>query len=159
MDGNQIAVDLANDCIPKAQDSQMQALCQKMSSAHSADIQQLHDALMSAYQIDYLPTSQVTMQKFSMNATPTGTMSPVAGTALAGPGVVAAVNSQQGGSYDVAWLEAMTDVHSDLVAGANRVLRFNINPTLRTMVVKMSSAATAEIGQMQTMIARLGGNR
>jgi len=157
MDTNQIAVDLANDCLTKAQDSQVLALCQQMSAAHTTDIQQLHDVLLSTYQVDYLPTSMTTLQK--MSSTPAATMSAAVGTTPNGPGVVLALTSLQGTSYDVAWLEAMMDIHNDLVAGVNRVLNFPINATLRTTVQNMRTTATSEIGTMQSMIARLGGNQ
>jgi len=148
IDANQVAVDLANDCPSKAQDSQVIALCQQMSTAHAADIEELHTYLLSTYQLDYPATP-----------TATATMAATSTTRTVIPGIVAALTSPQGVSYDVAWLEAMMDIHSDLISLENRVLSYPINAALRTMVSQMRATAITETSTMQGNISRLGGSR
>jgi len=102
----------------------------------------------------------VTMQKASPGATQsaaaTSSATETAGTGTnAGPGIMVSLNSGRG-SYDAAWLEAMTDIHMDIIQGGMRVLRFNINPQLRAFVQRSSATATAEIRQMQGLLAKVG---
>jgi uncharacterized protein (DUF305 family) len=154
MDTNQVAVDLANDCLPKAKDKDVMALCQKMTGAHADAIKKLHDYLMATYRIDYLPTSP------AMQMAPIETPAPTMSTIGTIPnGFVVAANNAKGSTYDVGWLEAMSDVHSDLISEVNRVLSFNINANLKAMAQTMRTTANSELNTMQTLIVRLGGNR
>jgi uncharacterized protein (DUF305 family) len=73
-------------------------------------------------------------------------------------GMMAGLNVLEGRDYEIAWLEAMIDHHDDALHMANRILERVEHDELRAMAEQIIEDQTAEIEQMETLIAELSAS-
>ncbi|MBI1256427.1 MAG: DUF305 domain-containing protein [Chloroflexi bacterium] len=167
MDHHQMALDMANDCLAKATDDAVRALCQNILSAQSAEIQQMHDWLLGWYNVDYSPvpmSSMTSMTEMMPTAESTDMQMSMGSMSMTDPtmmmGMMAGLSRAQGKDYDVAFLESMIDHHDDAVHMSQRLLERDPEGTghaeLRTFAQKIIDDQSAEIQTMETLLTQLG---
>lgn len=72
-------------------------------------------------------------------------------------GMFAGFNYLTGVDYEIAWLEAMIDHHDDALHMSNRILGQAVHEELATLAQAIIDAQTAEIAEMEALLAELGG--
>lgn len=72
-------------------------------------------------------------------------------------GMMAGLNQLEGVAYEIAWLEAMIDHHDDAIHMAERILQHEVHSETLEMAQQIIDDQTAEIQEMEAMIATLGG--
>lgn len=169
IDHHQMALDMANDCLKKAQADSLKKLCQTIINAQSAEIKTMQSWLSAWYNIDYKPMPMAYMMDM-MNKSDMGNMM-MGGIRKGGHGgmggmmmpddppmtmgMMAGLSTLTGRDYDIAWLEAMIDHHDDAVNMSNRILQFAQHGELRDLAAKIIKDQTAEIKLMEEMITTL----
>ena len=174
IDHHQMALDMAADCLVKAESPAVKAICEAVIAAQTPEIEQMQAWLLDWYNIAYAPMSMADMAaSMAMEAAPAAS-NPHAGhgghaghgsSAQAGPftdppmmmGMMAGFNRLTGRDYDIAWLESMIDHHDDAVHMAERILRRAVNDDLKALAEAIIRDQTAEIEQMEALISELGG--
>jgi uncharacterized protein (DUF305 family) len=163
-DHHQMALDMANDCINKAESADVQALCQAVIDAQTPEIEQMQAWLLDWYNIDYAPVPMMDMaEEDSMEGMDHGghgdmamDNQPATDPAMM-MGMMAGLNRLEGADYEMAWLESMIDHHDDAIHMAERILERAQHPELIQLAENIISAQSAEIQTMETMIAAMGG--
>ena len=174
IDHHQMALDMANDCLPKASTDTVLTLCQNIIIAQSAEIKTMQGWLQSWYNIDYKPMSMsdmMTLMGSNMTATEESGMSATAESSMnmgnmpaTDPpmmmGMMGGLNHLQGVDYDKAFLESMIDHHDDAIHMSQRILQRDPEGTghkeLRDMAQKIIDDQTAEIQTMENLLVQLG---
>ena len=161
IDHHQMALDMANDCLAKAEAESVRDLCAQIIGAQSAEIALMRGWLLAWYNIAYTPMSMLEMM------TPEPAASGHAGHGgMAMPqtdppmmmGMFADLNRLEGRAYDIAWLEAMIDHHDDALHMSERILERAQHDDLIALAATIIDAQTAEIALMETMIEELNLN-
>lgn len=160
IDHHQMALDMAADCLGKAQTTEVATLCQAIIDAQRAEIELMQDWLLNWYGIQYTPASMTDM--LTLSQTPSTEMhhggahstAPVTDPPMT-MGMFAGLNRLEGIDYEIAWLESMIDHHDDAVHMSRRVLRSAEHSALRELAQAIIDAQTAEIGNMEHLIAVL----
>lgn len=73
-------------------------------------------------------------------------------------GMMAGLSRLEGRAYEIAWLEAMIDHHDDALRMSSRILERAQHAELRALAEQIIRDQTAEIEQMEAMIAELGAS-
>lgn len=160
IDHHQMALDMAADCLGKAQTTEVATLCQAIIDAQRAEIELMQDWLLNWYGIQYTPVSMTDM--LTPSQTPSTEMHH-GGAHSTGPvtdppmtmGMFAGLNRLEGIDYEIAWLESMIDHHDDAVHMSRRALRSAEHSALRELAQAIIDAQTAEIDNMEHLIAVL----
>src|SRR3990172_1844924 len=63
IDHHQMALDMANDCLAKAETESIRTLCQNIIDAQSAEIDTMRGWLQDWYEIDYTPMPMMSMME------------------------------------------------------------------------------------------------
>lgn len=141
IDHHQMALDMAHDCLMKASTDSVVQLCQNVITAQSREIEVMRGYLLDWYGIEYQPKAMPMMMG---SGDPVGMMGMMSGFA-----------SLTGRDYEIAWLEAMIDHHDDALHMSERILKVTGRSELQTLAQGIIDAQTAEIAQMEDMIADL----
>lgn len=160
IDHHQMALDMAADCLDKAQTTEVTTLCQAIIDAQRAEIELMQDWLLNWYGIQYTPVSMTDM--LTPSQTPSTEMhhggahstAPVTDPPMT-MGMFAGLNRLEGIDYEIAWLESMIDHHDDAVHMSRRALRSAEHGALRELAQAIIDAQTAEIDSMEHLIAVL----
>jgi uncharacterized protein (DUF305 family) len=148
IDHHQMALDMANDCLKKAVGDELKTLCQNVIKAQTPEIEMMQKWLADWYEIDYQPVAMDAMPGMGgmdmggMATDPAGMM-----------GMMAGFNRLDGAEYEIAWLESMIDHHDDALHMSYRVLRWGMHPELIDLAKNIIRDQSAEIAQMELMIA------
>lgn len=172
IDHHQMALDMAADCLERAETESVLALCQDIINAQSAEIEMMQGWLLDWYNIEYTPMSMMEM----MGMMDIGMMGGMHGghgghghMGRQGPfvdppmmmGMFAGFNQVEGIDYEIAWLESMIDHHDDALHMAERLLmrvpEGAGHPELFALAQQIIADQTAEIELMEEMILELAG--
>jgi uncharacterized protein (DUF305 family) len=162
IDHHQMALDMAQDCLAKAQTETVLTLCQTIIDAQSAEIDLMRGWLLTWYNIDYAPMPLAEMMSMMGEGDEHGghgghsTDGPFTDPAMM-MGMFAGFNRLEGVDYEIAWLESMIDHHDDALHMAERILLRAPHDEVTTLANAIIEAQTAEIEQMEALIAELGG--
>lgn len=162
IDHHQMAVDMAEDCLAKAETESFRALCQGIIDAQQPEIEMLRDWLSEWYGIEYTPMPMSELMELMKLAPDTGmdmghgdhTTNSQTDMPLM-MGMMAGLDRVEGVDYEMAWLEAMIDHHDDAVHMSERILRYAEHEELRALAQQIIDDQTAEIEQMESMLAEL----
>ena len=173
IDHHQMALDMANDCLTKAETESIRTLCQNVIDAQSAEIDTMRGWLQDWYEIDYTPMPMMRMMEMMQS---TGMMmggmmmgqggmmggmdhDGMMGTTPFDPpmmmGMMSGLSSVSGNDYEIGWLEAMIDHHDDAINMSQRVLQFAEHKELLSLAQQIIDDQTAEIESMEGLIAEL----
>lgn len=162
IDHHQMALDMAADCLEKASTEDVKTICQNVISAQSAEIELMQGWLADWYGIAYTPMPMMDMpmaQSGSGGHGGHGGHGGSGGGLVTDPpmmmGMMAGFNRLEGIDYDIAWLEAMIDHHDDALHMAERILRRGQHPELIQLANRIIADQSAEIQQMETLLANL----
>jgi uncharacterized protein (DUF305 family) len=165
-DHHQMALDMANDCLGKAQTESLLALCQAVIDAQTPEIEQMTAWLLEWYNIAYTPISMTDMIRSDSPMTGMNhgehNMGDMAAPFTDPPmmmGMMAGFNRLEGVAYEIAWLESMIDHHDDALHMSERILPRVVHPEVGELAGAIIEAQTAEIALMETMIADLESQR
>ena len=184
IDHHQMALDMATDCLAKAETETVRTLCQNIIDAQSREILTMRGWLLGWYGITYEPTSMLHAE-YEANH-PEGASAATDGpanssehssgnhtgnehdTAVANPvqsdptmtmGMFAGLNALTGVEYEIAWLEAMIDHHDDAIHMAERILErapeSSGHNEIREIAQNIISDQTAEIEAMEALLTEL----
>jgi uncharacterized protein (DUF305 family) len=145
MDHHQMALDMANDCLQKAQDETLRTLCQNVIDAQSAEITQMQGWLKDWYGVEYAPMPMDTNSMPGMSMPDPQMMM----------GMMAGLNQLEGRAYEIAWIESMIDHHDDALHMAERILRQVVHDDLRTLANNIIKDQAAEIHMMEGLLDTL----
>jgi len=156
IDHHQMALDMANDCLNKAETESVIVLCEGVITAQSAEIAQMQAWLLAWYNVDYAPMPM--MSDDDMGGMDMGGMT-METTPYTDPpmmmGMMAGLSRLEGVEYEIAWLESMIDHHDDALHMSERILLRAEHPELLTLAELIISAQTAEIELMEALIIEL----
>lgn len=175
IDHHQMALDMAADCLERAETESVLALCQDIINAQSAEIEMMQGWLLDWYNNEYTPMSMMEMMGM-MDMDMMGEMHGDHGghgghgnMGQQGPfvdppmmmGMFAGFNQVEGIEYEIAWLESMIDHHDDALHMAQRLLmrvpEGAGHPELFALAQQIIADQTAEIELMEEMIVELAG--
>lgn len=175
IDHHQMALDMAADCLERAETESVLALCQDIINAQSAEIEMMQGWLLDWYNNEYTPMSMMEMMGM-MDMDMMGEMHGGHGghgghgnMGRQGPfvdppmmmGMFAGFNQVEGIDYEIAWLESMIDHHDDALHMAQRLLmrvpEGAGHPELFALAQQIIADQTAEIELMEEMIVELAG--
>lgn len=158
IDHHQMALDMANHCLPRAENADVLALCQAIIDAQSAEIEQMRAWLLEWYNVDYAPIAMIPADGGMSGMDHSGhggdSSAPVTDPPMM-MGMMAGLSRVEGRDYDIAWLESMIDHHDDAVHMSTRLLRRMTQEPLRELAVNIIDAQTSEIAQMEALIVEL----
>lgn len=161
MDHHQMAVDMAEHCLPKAATGAVRTLCQKVIDAQTPEIELMRGWLSAWYGVDYAPVPMATVMEWMGSGMSSGmamggdhTTNPATDMPLM-MGMMAGLDRVEGPDYDIAWLEAMIDHHDDALHMAERVLNYAGHEDLRALAQQIIDDQTAEIATMEALLAEL----
>lgn len=175
IDHHMMALVMAQDCLAKSANEAVLAICQNVVDSQTPEIEQMAAWLAEWYGIDYsmgadtagmvgmmiqFMTAEGMMAYMPMNMGGQHGGHGDHGAALAYDppmmmGMMAGFNRLEGTDYDIAWLEAMIDHHDDALHMAERVLALAQHEDLIALAQAIIEAQTAEIEQMEALIASL----
>lgn len=173
IDHHQMALDMAADCLERAETESVLALCQDIIDAQTAEIEMMQGWLLDWYNNQYEPMSMMNMMDMGMMGGMHGRHGDHGdhgrhgGMGRQGPfvdppmmmGMFAGFNQVDGIEYEIAWLEAMIDHHDDALHMAERLLarvpEGAGHPELFELAQQIIADQTAEIELMEAMIAEL----
>jgi uncharacterized protein (DUF305 family) len=164
IDHHQMALDMANDCLGKAETEQVQTLCQNIIEAQTSEITTMQMWLLEWYNVQYVPVSMTDEAAVdSMNhGAHTEEGAPVTDPAMT-MGMMAGLGRLEGHDYEIAFLEAMIDHHDDALHMAERILERATegigHVQLRELAQTIIEDQTAEIEQMETLIMELSSQQ
>lgn len=159
IDHHQMALNMASDCLTKAETESVSNLCVSVIKAQSAEIAQMQEWLLNWYNIEYQPMSMTDMM--DMMAGGMGGMNHnMAGTPDTDPammmGMMAGFNRLEGVQYETAWLESMIDHHDDAIHMSERIMERvpegGGHAELRALAQQIITDQTAEIETMEQII-------
>jgi len=153
IDHHQMALDMATDCLNKAQTESVVELCNNVITAQSAEIAQMQTWLLEWYDIEYAPMSMMDMNDDGMGGMHGGHAEHRDPPMMMG--MMAGLSRLEGVEYEIAWLEAMIDHHDDALHMSERVLLYAEHEDLITLAEAIISAQTAEIEYMESLIIEL----
>lgn len=148
IDHHQMALDMANDCLAKAESETLITLCNEIIAAQSAEIAQMQAWLLDWYNVDYAPVSMIDAETEDAHA---GHDMPASDPAMM-MGMMAGLNRLEGSTYETAWIESMIDHHDDALHMAERILERAEHEELRGLAEQIISDQSAEIEQMEAML-------
>lgn len=158
-DHHQMALDMALDCLEKAQSEDVLALCQNVIDAQSAEIVQMQTWLADWYGIQYAP---MPMADMTMEDTSSSDHAGHGAGVITDPplmmGMMAGFNRLEGLDYEIAWLESMIDHHDDALHMSERILGRIVHDELGEFAQTIIDAQTAEITFMETLIETLSAS-
>jgi uncharacterized protein (DUF305 family) len=156
IDHHQMALDMAMDCLNKAQTESVVTLCEAVITAQSAEIAQMQAWLLAWYNVEYVPMPM--MLEDDMGGMDMGNMN-METTPYTDPsmmmGMMAGLSRLEGVEYEIAWLESMIDHHDDALHMSERILLRAEHADLITLAEAIISAQTAEIEYMESLIVEL----
>lgn len=174
IDHHQMALDMATDCLSKAQTEAVKKICHNILKTQSPEIKVMRGWLLSWYQIDYVPRSVQHGSMPMMNMMDMGSMMGQGNNADMSmmhimmqcmammdhsdemtTGLMAGLSGLEGHEYELAWLETMTEHHQDAVTMAQRILKVAEHKPLRDLAEKIISDQSAEIETMETLLTTL----
>lgn len=160
IDHHQMALDMATDCLEKAETEAVLTLCENVITAQSAEIEQMQAWLLAWYEIEYTPMSMMDMQAMMPRQTQ-GHMGGMHGghSEHRDPpmmmGMMAGLSRLEGIEYEIAWLEAMIDHHDDALHMSERILGYAQHAELIALSELIIQDQTAEIDYMESLILQL----
>lgn len=172
IDHHQMALDMAADCLERAETESVVTLCQNIIDAQSAEIEMMQGWLLDWYNIQYTPMSMMEMMGMDMMGGMGDTHGGHGGhgnMGMQGPfvdppmmmGMFAGFNQVEGIEYEIAWLESMIDHHDDALHMAQRLLmrvpEGAGHPELFALAQQIIADQTAEIELMEQLILELAG--
>lgn len=172
IDHHQMALDMAADCLERAETEAVVTVCENIISAQSSEIELMQGWLLEWYNIDYSPMSMMDMDMMMGNMDNMsdmhgghgghdnmGAMAPFVDPPMM-MGMFAGFNQVEGVDYEIAWLESMVDHHDDALHMAERLLT-RIAPDhseLAELTEQIIADQTAEIAEMEALIETLSGS-
>lgn len=153
IDHHQMALDMATDCLNKAQTESVVELCNNVITAQSAEIAEMQTWLLAWYEIEYVSMPMMDMNDDGMGGMHGGHQEHRDPPMMMG--MMAGLSRLEGIEYEIAWLEAMIDHHDDALHMSERVLRYAEHEDLITLAEAIITAQTAEIDYMESLIAEL----
>lgn len=162
-DHHQMALDMAADCLNKATTPEVRAICEAVIAAQTPEIEQMGVWLLEWYNVEYVTMGMADMGMGEMMDDPhAGHTMPGMTETFTDPammmGMFAGFNRLEGVEYDLAWLESMIDHHDDALHMAERLLeRGVVHEELGVFAQGIIDAQTAEIAEMEALIAQLAG--
>ncbi|HRF93823.1 MAG TPA: DUF305 domain-containing protein, partial [Aggregatilineales bacterium] len=156
IDHHQMALDMAMDCLNKAQTESVVTLCEAVITAQSAEIAQMQAWLLDWYDVEYTPMPM--MPQDDMGGMDMGGMHGGNAQHTDPPmmmGMMAGLSRLEGVAYEIAWLESMIDHHDDALHISERILLRAEHADLITLAEAIISAQTAEIEYMESLIVEL----
>lgn len=175
IDHHSMAIDMAQDCLQKAESDDLKQLCQDIIDKQGEEIKTLQQWLDQWYSITYNPMTMADM----MGQMPEDMM--MGGMMMGGMmhgmehgergqggipagmdppmmmGMMAGLSRLEGQEYEVAWMEAMIDHHDDAINMAERILERGEHQELLDMAQQIIDDQKAEIEKMEQMIAERSG--
>jgi uncharacterized protein (DUF305 family) len=161
IDHHQMALDMANDCLAKATDETLKAMCQGIIDAQTAEIEQMQGWLLAWYNVQYAPVAMADMG---------GEMDDHSGHRMEGTpytdppmmmGMMAGLNRVEGTAYDIAWTESMIDHHDDAIHMAERLLERlgdEGHAELKELAQAIIDAQSAEVEAFETLLTELAAS-
>lgn len=169
IDHHQMAVDMANDCLGKAETESVRTLCQTIIDKQTAEIALFQGWLSEWYDITYTPMPMTQMMEMMQGGgMMMGGMHGMMGEQMEGMdhgnivdppmmmGSMAFLNILTGRDYELAWLELMADHHDDAVHMSERVLEHAQHEELLQQAQQIIDDQSAEIDAIESLIAELG---
>lgn len=161
IDHHQMALDMAEDCLAKVETESLRVVCQGVIDAQTAEIETLRGWLSEWYGIEYAPMAMSELMEL-MGLAPSAGMEMGHGDHTTNPltdmplmmGMMSGLDRVEGAEYEVAWLEAMIDHHDDAVHMSERILERAEHEELRALAQQIIDDQTAEIEQMESMLAQ-----
>lgn len=157
-DHHQMALDMALDCLEKAQSEAVLVLCQNVIDTQSAEIVQMQIWLADWYGIQYAPMPMADIPTGEMESS-TSDHAAHGDDIVTDPpmmmGMMAGFNRLEGVDYEIAWLESMIDHHDDALHMSERILTRTLHEPLGEFAQTIIDAQTAEIELMETLILDL----
>ena len=164
IDHHQMALDMAGDCLEQAESEAIHSICQAVIAAQTPEIEQMQAWLLEWYNIEYTPLSM-----FATTGDEMGGMSGMDQGSMGGHnsqngpftdppmtmGMMAGLNRLTGVEYGIAWLESMIDHHDDAIHMSERILPRVVHPELGELAGRIIEDQSAEIEQMEQLIAEL----
>lgn len=163
IDHHQMALDMAADCLEKAQTESVLMVCQAVIDAQTPEIEQLRMWLLEWYNVDYQAVSMFAMG----DAMGTDTGGHAGHGSMDMPhtdppmmmGMMAGLNRVEGVDYEIAWLESMIDHHDDAIHMSERLLaRVSMeagHDALLVLAETIIRDQSAEIEAMESLIITL----
>jgi uncharacterized protein (DUF305 family) len=145
MDHHQMALDMANDCLNKAEFEGLRTLCQNIIDAQSAEIAQMQGWLSDWYGVEYAPMPMDTNSMPGMDMPDPQMMM----------GMMAGLNQLEGRAYEIAWVESMIDHHDDALHMSERLLRHVVHDELRGLANAIIKDQAAEIRTLESLLDTL----
>ena len=185
IDHHQMALDMAEDCLNKAETEAVRELCQNVIDAQTAEIELMQGWLLAWYNIDYSPMPMSHMMEMmgdmGMNMGNMGDMGDHDmgdmgdhdmgdmgnmgnGDHYYDPpmmmGMFAGFNRLEGIDYEIAWLESMIDHHDDALHMSERYLERapNGHEEVRELAEQIIADQTNEIEYMEDLLLELDGS-
>lgn len=161
-DHHQMALDMAQDCLPKAATDTVRTVCQAVIDAQTPEIEMLRSWLLGWYGIEYAPMAMSELMDLMGMGMSSGmdtghgnhTTNPATDMPLM-MGMMAGFDRAEGVDYDVAWLEAMIDHHSDAVHMSERILGYAEHEDLRALAQQIIDDQMAEIEAMEAVLVEI----
>lgn len=157
IDHHQMALDMANDCLEKAETEAVLELCQAVIDAQTPEIEQMRMWLLDWYNILYVPISMTEMM--DMDGMSDMEMGHEGMGHFSDPammmGMMAGFNRLEGIDYEIAWLESMIDHHDDALHMSERILARAVHPELTELAENIIKTQSAEIEYMETLIVEM----
>jgi uncharacterized protein (DUF305 family) len=161
IDHHQMAIDMANDCLMKAESADLRTLCQQIIDAQSAEITEMQGWLLAWYNVDYQPVSMTAMGEGDGMEGMDHSDHQMDGMPYTDPammmGMMAGLNRLEGRDYDSAWTESMIDHHDDALHMAERLLTRlgdDGHEPLKALAEKIIADQTAEIEYMESLLTQ-----
>lgn len=149
IDHHQMALDMANDCLAKAESDTLVLLCNNIITAQSAEITQMQAWLLEWYNVEYAPVPMTAAEdEHAGHSMPDMPATDPAMTM----GMMAGLNRLEGSDYETAWIESMIDHHDDAIHMSERILEQVEHEELRTLAQRIINDQSAEIEQMEGML-------
>lgn len=157
IDHHQMALDMAQDCLAKAESEAVQELCQAVIAAQTPEIEQMQNWLKDWYNVEYAPIAMYPFAESNAMGGHQHGNAPATDPAMM-MGMMAGLNRLEGIEYEIAWLESMIDHHDDALHMSERILQRAEHPELIELANNIIAAQTAEIALMESMIAEMSAD-
>ena len=151
IDHHQMALDMANDCLTKAETETVRTLCRNIIEAQSAEIVQMQTWLRDWYNVEYAPMPMTAQTDARAGHSMEGMEMPTDDPPMM-MGMMAGLNRIEGRAYEIAWVESMIDHHDDALHMSERILTRVEHSELRALAEQIITDQTAEIAMMEDLL-------
>ena len=134
IDHHQMAIEMAQICIEKAQHPELRQMCRNIIATQTAEIRQMQTWLQDWYGISYVPTMKPGDQK-----------------------MLERLASLNGAEFEIEFMEMMIKHHEKAIKEGRHCLDKAFHAELRALCERIIAAQAAEIAQMQTWLCQWYG--